>query len=79
MVLIFTPLLTLPLLYTSMNNDEYNHIEYIRGRPYRYDPDFDAYYPVQASEGPVSKYAWIILCVLLAIAAFCLEYRPGLV
>jgi hypothetical protein len=61
-----------------MNNDEYNHIEYIRGRPYRYDPDFDAYYPVQASEGPVSKYAWIVFCILLAIAAFCLEYRPGL-
>jgi hypothetical protein len=62
-----------------MNNDEYNRIETIRGKQYRYDPDFDAYYPVQASEGPVSKYAWIVFCILLAIAAFCLEYRPGLV
>ena len=79
MGLIITPLLTVPLLYTSMNNDEYNHIEYIRGKPYRYDPDFDAYYRVQASEGPVSKWAWNVLCILLAIAAFYLEYRPGLV
>jgi hypothetical protein len=62
-----------------MNNEEYNHIEYIRGRPYRYDPDFDAYYAVQEVEGSVSKYAWIVMCILLAIAAYCLEYRPGLV
>jgi hypothetical protein len=63
----------------TMNNDPYNHIEIIRGKPYRYDPDFDAYYRLQEQEGPVSKYAWIVLCILLAIAAFCLEYHPGLV
>ena len=62
-----------------MNNDEYNQIEVIRGKQYRYDPDFDAYYRVQDVEGPISKWAWIVLCILLAIAAFCLEYRPGLV
>ena len=62
-----------------MNNDEYNHIEYIRGRPYRYDPDFDAYYAVQAVEGTVSKYAWIVICILLAIAAYCVETRSIIV
>jgi hypothetical protein len=70
---------TVPLLYTSMNNDEYNHIEYIRGQPYRYDPDFDAYYRVQESEGPVSKYAWIVMCILLAIVCYCIETRPLIV
>jgi hypothetical protein len=79
MVLIITPLPTRPLLYTSMNNDEYNHIEYIRGRPYRYDPDFDAYYAVQAVEGTASKYAWIVICILLVIAAYCVETRSIIV
>lgn len=59
----------------TMNNDEYNHIETIRGKQYRYDPDFDAYYRVQEPEGTVSKYAWIVMCIILAICAFCLEYR----
>ena len=40
----------------TMNNEEYNHIEYIRGRPYRYDPDFDAYYRIHEQEGPISKW-----------------------
>jgi hypothetical protein len=57
-------------------NEPYNHIEYIRGKPYRYDADFDAYYAVQEVEGPVSKYAWIVMCILLAIAAYCIETRP---
>jgi hypothetical protein len=62
-----------------MNNDEYNQIEVIRGKQYRYDPDFDAYYRVQDVEGPISKYAWIVLCIVLAICAYCIEFRPGLV
>lgn len=62
-----------------MNNDEYNHIETIRGKQYRYDPDFDAYYRVQEPEGTISKYAWIVLCIVLAICAYCIEYHPGIV
>jgi hypothetical protein len=42
-----------------------NHIEIIRGRPYRYDADFDAYYPLQ-QETPASKWAWIVICLVLA-------------
>ena len=67
---------TLPLLYTGlyMNNDQYNETEVIRGKLYRYDPDFDAYYRVQEQEGPISKYAWIVLCIVLAICAYCIEF-----
>ena len=60
-------------------NEQYSHMEVIRGRLYRYDPDFDAYYRVQEVEGPVSKSAWVVLVIVLAIACFCIEYRPGLV
>lgn len=59
-----------------MNNQDYNQTVLIRGRLYRYDPDFDAYYRVQEQEGPVSRWAWIALCALLAIVAFCIEFRP---
>jgi len=59
--------------------DSPENIEIIRGRAYRYDPDFDAYYRIHEPEHPISKYAWIVLCILLAICAFCIEFRPGMV
>jgi hypothetical protein len=62
-----------------MNNDEYNQIEVIRGKQYRYDSDFDAYYRIHEPEHPISKYAWIVICILLAICAYCIEFRPGMV
>jgi hypothetical protein len=48
-----------------MNDD---HV-IIRGRKYRYDPDFDAYYAVVDEETTVSKYAW--LAVVTVLAAIC--------
>lgn len=59
-------------------NESYEQIEIIRGKQYRYDPDMDTWYPVPPPEGPVSKWAWIVLCMVLAVCAWCIEYR-GLV
>jgi len=53
-----------------MNDD----IEIIRGRPYRYDADFDAYYAVHEQEHPVSKSAWIVICLVLAAICYYIEY-----
>lgn len=60
-------------------NESYEQIEIIRGKQYRYDPDMDAWYPRPPPEGPVSKWAWIVLCMVLAVCAWCIEYHPGLV
>jgi hypothetical protein len=60
-----------------MNNDEYNRIEIIRGREYRYDPDFDAYYRVQPLESTASRYAWIAVTVLLSIVCLAIELHSG--
>ena len=60
------------MLYTSMNAHD-NQTEIIRGRAYRYDPDLDAYYAVHEAESTISKYAWIVVCTLLAIACYCIE------
>jgi len=58
-----------------MNNDQYNQTELIRGRLYRYDPDFDAYYRVQDVEGPVSRWAWVFVTLLLAAIAYYAEFH----
>jgi hypothetical protein len=60
-------------------NELYTQTEQIRGRWYRYDPDRDIWYPIEANEGPISRWAWLMLVVILAIAAYCIEYRPGIV
>ena len=60
-------------------NDLYNETIERRGKIYHYDPDLDVYYCRYSDESTVSKYAWIFLVVLLAICAWCIEYRPGLV
>ena len=61
-----------------MNNEEYNQIVTIRGREYRYDPDFDAYYRVQPLESTASRYAWIAVTVLLSILCLAIEiYSSG--
>lgn len=56
-----------------MNNDQYNHTEIIRGKLYRYDPDFDAYYRVY-EEHTVCKYLWIPLTVVLCALCYYLEF-----
>jgi hypothetical protein len=60
-----------------MNNDEYNHIETIRGRQYRYDPDFDAYYRVQPAESAVSRWAWVAVIIMLSIVCWAIELHSG--
>jgi len=59
-------------------NELYNETIERHGKIYHYDPDTDCYY-CRSTESTVSKYAWIVLVVILAICAYCLEYRPGLV
>jgi len=54
-------------------NNSYNETVTRNGKTYHYDPDHDCYYP-RSSEGPVSKYAWIVLCIVLAVVAYCIEH-----
>jgi len=60
-----------------MNNDQYNHVEVIRGRKYRYDPDFDAYYAVGDPESAVSKWAWVAVAALLSAVCLAIELYSG--
>jgi hypothetical protein len=60
-----------------MNNEDNNHVEVIRGRKYRYDPDFDAYYAVQETESAASRWAWIAVAVLLSIVCLVIEQCSG--
>jgi hypothetical protein len=60
-------------------NDLYNETIERRGKIYHYDPDTDTYYVRYASHSFWENYAWIVVVILLAIAAYCIEYRPGLV
>jgi len=57
-----------------MNNDEYNHIEIIRGRQYRYDPDYDCYYSVPVKLSRFDQWAWIVTIAVLAGLSFYLEF-----
>jgi hypothetical protein len=60
-----------------MNNEEYNHVEVIRGRKYRYDPDFDAYYAVGDPESAVSRWAWVAVAALLSAVCLAIELYSG--
>jgi hypothetical protein len=55
-------------------NELYTQTELIRGRWYRYDPDRDIWYPVQTAEGPISKWAWIVLIVIFGAVVYYAEY-----
>jgi hypothetical protein len=55
-------------------NNQYEQYEIIRGRKYRYDPDFDAYYAVQEPESAVSRWAWVAVSILLLIVCWAIEY-----
>jgi len=44
--------------------------ELIRGRWYRYDPDFDIWVAVPVQESFASRWAWLALVIILA--AICL-------
>jgi len=54
--------------------EQYTEHEIIRGKRYRYDPDYDAYYRVQESEGAVSRWLWVFVSLVLAAICYYLEY-----
>ena len=55
--------------------EPYTEQEIIRGKLYRYDADFDAYYRVRATESPISRWAWVFVTLLLAAIAYYLEFH----
>ena len=63
-------------------NDLYSCTIEVNGKVYNYDPDRDTYYHCNHCNEPesfYSKWAWIALVIILAAAAYYIEYRPGLV
>ena len=65
--------------YTHTMNELYNETIERRGKIYHYDPDMDCYYCRYSDEVGAIKWAWLVLVVIMAICAYCIEYRPGLV
>lgn len=59
-------------------NDLYNQTIEVNGKTYHYDPDRDIYY-ARTEESTISKWAWLVLVIVLSIAAIFLEYQQGLV
>ncbi len=57
-----------------MNNDLYTHTIEFRGRRYRYDPDYDCFYPADGGETTVSRWAWIGVTLVLCALAYYVEY-----
>lgn len=57
-------------------NELYQETIERHGRVYHYDPDRDIYY-AYSEETTLSKWAWLVLVIVLAVAAVFLEYRPG--
>jgi hypothetical protein len=55
-------------------NDLYNETVVRRGKIYHYDPDYDCYYSTSSNESTASKYAWIVVTVLLGVCAYYIEY-----
>jgi hypothetical protein len=60
-------------------NELYNETVVRNGITYHYDPDRDIYYRRYSDESVFSQWAWLVLVLVLAIAAVWLEHRPGLV
>jgi len=58
-------------------NTQYEQYEIIRGRKYRYDPDFDAYYAVHEPESAVSRWAWVAVAAVLSIVCLAIELYSG--
>jgi hypothetical protein len=51
--------------------DEYT---IIKGRKYRYDTDFDAYYPVSEPSTRLEQWSWVIVTLILAASCFYIEF-----
>ena len=53
---------------TVIMNELYTQTEVIRGRTYRYDPDYDCYYRIFSPEEYASlshseRYGWLYVCI----------------
>jgi hypothetical protein len=57
-----------------MNNDDYNQHTIIKGKLYRYDPDFDAYFPVLPPPSRLEQWSWVIVTLVLTVLCFYVEY-----
>jgi len=55
-------------------NDLYNETVTRNGRVYHYDPDQDIYY-AYTEESPISKWAWVLVIVVLALGCLSVEYH----
>lgn len=51
----------------------------LKGRDWIYDAEQGIYRPMDPPESLWSKYGWIACIIALAVACFCIEYRPGMV
>jgi hypothetical protein len=54
-------------------NDLYNETVTRNGRVYHYDPDRDCYY-AYTEESTTSRYAWIVLVIVLSAVCYYLEF-----
>ena len=55
-------------------DDDHTQLELIRGRLYRYDPDTDCWHPAQPDESPISRWAWLVVGIVLAMGAYYVEF-----
>lgn len=55
-------------------NELYNERIIRNGKEYRYDPDYDCYYPVQGNLSTTGKYGWIMVTLVLCAVAIWVEY-----
>ena len=55
-------------------NDSYNELIERRGKQYRYDPDYDCYYPVPVKPSTFDKYLWIVAIVLMSAVCLYTEF-----
>ena len=55
-------------------DDDYTQYELIRGKLYRYDPCRDVWSSAEPNESPISRWAWIVVGTVLAMAAYYAEY-----
>lgn len=53
-----------------MHHDPYNQTIEFKGRTYRYDPDFDCFYPAEGSMNTWDRWGWIAVIVALALLTF---------
>ena len=58
-------------------NELYNHTIEFRGRIYRYDPDFDHFYPVREELTTWDRWSWIVATVVLALIIWAIEWACG--